>query len=147
MDHRTETDPLSDAPLLRSIPKVAPFAAPEGFFEQFPHQVQAAIAKKKAASWWSTLLPTTPAFRVAWGSAAVLVAALAWFNRPSATEAAPESSLASFDNEWMLADHELLAELAAESNQAPGVQHDLSAEELADYLMASDAMDYITELQ
>lgn len=147
MKHRTETDPMSEAPLLRSIPKVDPFAVPEGFFEQFPHQVQAIVAKKKAASWWTKLLPTTPAFRVAWASAAVLVAALAWFNRPSATETAPESSLASLDNEWVLADHDLLAELAAESYQAPGVQHDLTADELADYLMASNAIDYITELQ
>ncbi|HRD52973.1 MAG TPA: hypothetical protein PKY96_10045, partial [Flavobacteriales bacterium] len=82
--------------MLRSIPTVDPFAAPDGFFEQFPHQVQAAIAKRKAASWWSDLLPSTPAFRVAWGSAALLVAALAWFNRPSAPETAPESSLARF---------------------------------------------------
>ncbi|MFZ1692091.1 MAG: hypothetical protein WAT74_02745 [Flavobacteriales bacterium] len=147
MDHRTETDPLSEAPLLRSIPKVDPFVVPEGFFEQFPHQVQAAIAKKKAASWWSRLLPSTPAFRVAWASAAVLVAALAWFNRPSAPETAPESPLASSDDEWVLVDNDLLAELAAESNRPPGVQHDLTADELADYLMASNAMDYITELQ
>lgn len=147
MDHRTETDPLSEAPLLRSIPKVDPFVVPEGFFEQFPHQVQAAIAKKKAASWWSKLLPTTPAFRVAWASAAVLIAALAWFNRPSAIGSTAELPMASSDYEWDLTDHDLLAELAAESNQSPGVQHDLTADELADYLMASNAMDYITELQ
>jgi len=147
MDHRTETDPLSEAPLLRSIPKVDPFVVPEGFFEQFPHQVQAAVAKKQAASWWSKLLPTTPAFRVAWASAAVLVAALAWFNRPSANGTTAELPMAGSDYEWDLTDHDLLAELAAESNQAPGIQHDLTADELADYLMASNAMDYITELQ
>jgi len=45
------------APKLHGLPKTDPFTVPDGFFERFPHQVQAAIAEGartpvRAWTWW-----------------------------------------------------------------------------------------------
>ena len=44
-----------DAPFLAGLPKADPFVVPDGFFDRFPHQVQAAITARPAAiawPWW-----------------------------------------------------------------------------------------------
>ena len=46
MNSANEHDELKDAPMLRSIPKVDPFVVPDGFFDRFPHQVQARVAQR-----------------------------------------------------------------------------------------------------
>lgn len=50
MDPRNEHDELKDAPTLRALPKVDPFVVPEGFFERFPHQVQAKTGARRTSS-------------------------------------------------------------------------------------------------
>jgi len=45
------------APRLHGLPKADPFTVPDGFFERFPHQVQAAIAEGRSTNapawtWW-----------------------------------------------------------------------------------------------
>jgi len=149
MKHTPEIDPLSEAPLLRSIPKVDPFVVPEGFFDRFPHQVQRTIVEQNAEAWWKRLLPTSLIPRAAWALGATLVAAVVWFTPPHAQEQAVDQDLArvEWDPESALDDRYLLAELSIDAAHAPGVQHDLSADELAAYLYAQDALDYLTELQ
>jgi hypothetical protein len=148
MRPNAESDPLSEAPLLRSIPKVDPFAAPESFFERFPHQVQQAIAEREAAPWWRVGLSVPRLPRLAWGLSAALVAVAAWFAWPAPQHDAPQASMAQVEpDEQLFRDPNFIAELSADGGSAPGVQHDLSADELAAYLLAHDATDYLTELQ
>jgi hypothetical protein len=40
-----------NAPTLFSLPKVDPFVLPDGFFERFPHEVQARIVESKKVPW------------------------------------------------------------------------------------------------
>ncbi|MBK8497963.1 MAG: hypothetical protein IPL52_03890 [Flavobacteriales bacterium] len=49
MEARDTHDELKDAPFLRSLPKVDPFVAPDGFFDRFPSTVQARIAMRPSA--------------------------------------------------------------------------------------------------
>jgi hypothetical protein len=66
MDHLTDTEALKrDAPFLAGLPKADPFAVPDGFFERFPHQMQAAITTPRhspgfAWSWWKRLAIALP---------------------------------------------------------------------------------------
>ncbi len=147
MEHRHDTDPLSEAPLLRAIPKEDPFTAPEGFFDRFPMQVQSAIAQRKAAPWWSRWMSEAPARRIGWSMAAAALVAVVWFVRPAAADTAMTTGVALTDADWVLADRELLAELASEGEPIPGIQHDLTADELAAYLQAHDATEFLVELQ
>lgn len=145
MERPHDTDPLAEAPLLRSIPKDSPFAVPDGFFDHFPHQVQNAIAQRGSAPWWRQWLPGRTPVRVAWATAVIAVVALVWLNRPSADDASAEDLWAHAD--WTLADTDLLAELALSEAHVPGIQHDLTADELAAYLQAHDATEFLVELQ
>jgi hypothetical protein len=45
-DHNEENEVRKDAPMLFGIPKQDPFAVEEGFFERFPHQVQALASQR-----------------------------------------------------------------------------------------------------
>lgn len=72
-------DDLKDAPFLRSIPKQDPFVVPEGFFERFPHIVQAKIVHEQRnvlRGFWSSF--AVPA--ISFGAAAVLL--LVWWMAP-----------------------------------------------------------------
>ncbi len=66
MDHLTDNEELKrDAPFLAGLPKADPFAVPDGFFERFPHQVQAAISAQRPApawawTWWKRLAIALP---------------------------------------------------------------------------------------
>lgn len=65
-------EPLDDknelkrmAPTLHGLPKADPFAVPDGFFERFPHAVQAAItagqpAPRIAWPWWKRMAIALP---------------------------------------------------------------------------------------
>lgn len=148
MKPSAESDPLSEAPLLQSIPKTDPLAAPEGFFERFPHQVQQAISERQAAPWWRVGLSAPRLPRLAWGLGAVLVAVAAWFAWPVPQHHLQQAPMAQDEpDELLFRDPYFVAELSADAGFAPGVQHDLSADELAAYLLAHDATDYLTELQ
>jgi len=64
MDTSNEHEDLRKlAPTLASVPKGDPFVTPEAFFDQFPHQVQAAIVAQRRpvrAAWyrrWALALP------------------------------------------------------------------------------------------
>lgn len=46
MEPSRNTDDLKDAPQLRGISKSDPFVVPDGFFDQFPHVVQARVVEE-----------------------------------------------------------------------------------------------------
>lgn len=72
MEPHNEPDELKDAPLLRSIPRTDPFVVPEGFFERFPHQVQARIAAQRRSGLHEWIADRRLVLRFA-GAAAVLI--------------------------------------------------------------------------
>lgn len=49
-------DPIREAPNLSAIPKMDPFVVPEGFFEHFPHRVQARIVQRCGNERWRPIL-------------------------------------------------------------------------------------------
>lgn len=151
MTKHPEYDPLGDAPLLRAIPKVDPFAVPEGFFDRFPAQVQAALARPQQTTAWMRLLAQRWA-RPVFGTVAglVLLSSLLLLNRttPTTMADASESTATWYLDDDLRNDSELLAELQSGSG-SPSVQHDLNLDELTAYLIDQNdlPLDLITELQ
>ena len=139
------------APNLARIPKMDPFHMEEGFFERFPHQVQALVAHEKRGAWPSVWV----------GRAAFTLPLIAlliggwWFFRPlpqlpPADQVATTESLSTAEL-YMLEEDGLLADLAPEelpehaaSSEAPA----LEADELAAYyeLTGTDLTDLIENL-
>ena len=75
MDHLTDNEEMKrDAPFLNGLPKADPFVVPDGFFERFPHQVQAAITSQRPAqnyawTWWKRVAIALPITLVTcWGA-------------------------------------------------------------------------------
>jgi hypothetical protein len=66
MDHLNDNEELErDAPFLAGLPKAEPFVVPDGFFERFPHQVQAAVTAHRpgpsmAWRWWKRMAIALP---------------------------------------------------------------------------------------
>ncbi|HQV52358.1 MAG: hypothetical protein IPI00_03445 [Flavobacteriales bacterium] len=130
---------FNDAPLLRSIPKQNPFVVPNGFFEQFPHQVQSHIVAAKAqgsAPAWSRLL-SKPALI---GSISMILMALLswWIWKP--TDQAPEIAQQKIAQEAEilvvedLDDQDLSALFANSDNTMADVDLSMDDEVLIDYL-------------
>ena len=147
IDH---TDELKDAPLLRSIPKHDPFIVPDGFFDHFPHAVQAMIVEQQrtiAKPWWSRLaIPT-----ISFGLIALLV--LVWWmiptNQPELNTSVPEldeqTEFAVLDE----TDSDLLYALFDTSTTPMGnVDLQLETEELIAYLDNENLpLDFLIEQQ
>ncbi|MBK9175912.1 MAG: hypothetical protein IPM46_06145 [Flavobacteriales bacterium] len=151
MTKHAEYDPLDEAPILRAIPKEAPFVVPVGFFDRFPTQVQAAVARPQQTTVWMRLLAhrwSRPAFGAVVGLA--LVGGVLLLNRtaPTPMADASESTATWYLDDDLRNDSELLAELQS-TNGSPGVQHDLDLDELTAYLVDHNdlPLDLITELQ
>ncbi len=94
-----DTDDLGNAPLLKSIPKLDPFVVPDGFFDRFPHQVQARIAhtdQRTSSSLWLRL-SRAPALIGSLGT--LLLVGLVWWawptEGPDPVAIIPETSLES----------------------------------------------------
>ncbi len=147
-----DTDPLSEAPLLRNIPKADPFVVPDGFFERFPMQVQAAISARPSG--WQAVLQRIRLVPLAWRVSAVAIGiALAVFVVKIAltgeTRPAPEFASNELSTDDLLAlglrDDDLLAalpDLESEANWAGS----LSEDELRAYLEQDEyALDLIIE--
>ena len=88
-------EPLNDheelernAPILFGIPKTDPFAVPDGFFERFPHEVQARIVAqnntRSSWQWWKRMAVALPVV--------VLLAGAIWWSQQTAPV---ENSLAT----------------------------------------------------
>ena len=144
-----------DAPFLASLPKVDPFVVPDGFFDRFPHQVQAAITAQQttpaaAWPWWKRVSIALPII--------ALVSLGTWMlSRPYAQvelSAATVTPLSDVELDAM-DDQELLAAFDEEEEQdiAPDdlgeVVIDLNDDELLAYLENEDTdiNDLITYLE
>ena len=141
MEPRNAHDELKDAPTLRAMPKVDPFVVPEGFFERFPQQVQARIAKPQGsfARLWRVFTEAPPALRLAGITAVVaLVAGVVYFNLTNAPEQAPTIAQINVEpNEIDLDaidDADLFAMIDEEPEPMTQVGADLSTEEMEAYL-------------
>lgn len=156
MDHITDNEELkSDAPVLAGLPKADPFVVPEGFFDRFPHQVQASITAQQPAPdlawpWWKRWVAALPV---------VLLAAVGiWMatrsNGPVETPAVAitpltDGELDAIDDTEILAafDDSDAGEIPAEGLGEVALQ--LEEDELLAYLEHEDAdmTDLITDIE
>lgn len=148
MEHSTEHDPLSEAPLLRSIPKADPFVVPDGFFDHFPHQVQAAVAKSNTGyrSWFPWRSPASWPARLVGvlGSAALaLTIAGLWYfsSSPPSPEAVATYDLQLEQNgldeiDWD--DESILALIESEPSALPAAGHGFTDDELEAFLLNTE---------
>lgn len=140
MEPLHDNDELKDAPFLRSLPKADPFEVPDGFFDRFPHQVQATVTAQRAAASRGWSFGTSIALRIAGVTAIVALIATAsfFFMRAEAGTdeiAATEITIAPNEIDLdMMDDQDLFAmiddspELISEAGE--GLNHD----EMAAYL-------------
>ncbi len=137
----TDKSELHEAPDLGGIPKVDPFVTPIGFFETFPHRVQAEVVARTR----SRSLPKLVRRVMAVGFLAlILVAAFLW-QRNERNAPAPilagshiqEDDLLGEDLLW-LDEEELYRELASSQEIAIQPGNGFTQEELGAYLEYSD---------
>lgn len=145
MTERHDTDPLSEAPLLRSIPRTDPFVVPDGFFDRFPMQVQAAINSRHSG--WKAILNhfrgAHPAWRITAAVCGLALAVLVVRTALVGGHAAGEHEAASVE---LTADDLLALEVNEEDLLAASALEDwetdwsgtLTAEELNLYLEHED---------
>ncbi len=143
------------APFLAGLPKADPFVMPDGFFERFPHAVQAAITDERPAAvvlwpWWKRMAVALPII----AAVGLGIWILTLQNGPAAIEAVAVTPLTDVELD-ALDDGELLAafddaeeeNLTAEDLGAVALQ--LNADELLAYLEQenADIDDLITDIQ
>ena len=141
MEPRNAHDELRDAPTLRAMPKVDPFVVPEGFFDRFPHQVQARIATPEGsfARLWRTLTEASMALQLAGITAVVaIVAGVVLINLPNTPDPITDMTQLTVDPTEISVDDLDDADVYAMLDDAPDlmadVGPDLTTEEMAAYL-------------
>lgn len=156
MDHLTDNEELKrDAPFLAGLPKEDPFVVPDGFFERFPHQVQAAITSRHTAptyawSWWKRLAIALPIL--------VVVCLGAWMftsgngpDGPTAVAITPltDNELDAIDDNEIFAAFDEADASDITSEDLGDVALRLNDEELLAYLENEDAdiTELITEIE
>jgi hypothetical protein len=156
MDPLTDNDDWKrDAPHLAGLPKADPFSVPDGFFDRFPHQVQAAIVAQEqtttsAQPWWKRLSIALPIV-------ALMGLAVWMLMRDTPVAEVPAVAVTPLTDGELDAmdDHELLAafdETDAEEitpEDLGGVVIDLNDDELLAYLEHEDTdlADLITDIE
>lgn len=155
MEPLNEQDELKRiAPTLHALPKAEPFVVPEGFFDRFPHQVQAAIVARDpelspAWSWWKRMALALPILAllglgVWWLGTPASISTPVAFNSdnlpddPDVMEGIDESELLAFIDEA----HDIPADLGS-------VELRLDEQELLTYLESEnlDLADLITDIE
>jgi hypothetical protein len=72
MDPLNEDNELKrQAPTLFGLPKADPFVVPSGFFEQFPHEVQARVTERSRTrdwGWWRRMAIALPMLALGLGA-------------------------------------------------------------------------------
>jgi hypothetical protein len=116
------------APTLHSLPKADPFVVPDGFFERFPHQVQAAIverAQEQRPAWnrWKRMAIALPII-------ALLGLGGWWLQRPSSVEPPVAFSRDDLPGDPAVMDDVDEAELLAFIEESHNASADLGAVEL-----------------
>ena len=146
-DHHEQEELERLAPTLMGLPKRDPFAVPDGFFDRFPHAVQAHVTSRPApvVRWLRRAAIALPVL-------ALLTLGAWWLTRPepgTADLAVEVPAPASEEDLYLLAGDDLYAELALSDDlEAPAPDLELSAEELALYyeLNGTDVGALIDEL-
>lgn len=113
------------APRLHGLPKADPFRVPDGFFERFPHEVQAAVVQRTrrngpAWNWWTR-------FAVALPIIALLGAAAWWTLRSSEPGQAVAFDPARLTSDPRIMDEWDESELLAFIEESPDATHDLGS--------------------
>ncbi len=156
MERLNENEELKGiAPFLAGLPEADPFVAPDGFFERFPHQVQAAIAAQQPAaapawSWWKRISIALPII--------ALVGLGTWFlvsnNAPVepvevAVTPLSDSELQAMDDTDILAAFDLEDTEEITADDLGGVDIDLNDDELLAYLEIEDTdiSELITDIE
>ena len=144
-----------DAPFLAGLPKVDPFVAPDGFFERFPHQVQAAITAQRPAAepawaWWKRLSVALPIIALCGLAAWMLARGSAQVELPAvAVTPLTDGELDAIDDNEIFAafDEDDANDMTAEDLGEVGLQ--LNDDELLAYLENEDAdiTDLITDIE
>lgn len=156
MDHLTDNEELKrDAPFLAGLPKADPFAVPDGFFERFPHQVQAVITAQRPApgftwSWWKRLAIALPVVALACLGAWMLTDGDGSVDPPSvAVTPLTDGELDAIDDNEIFAafDDSDASDITAENLGEVALQ--LNDDELLAYLENEDAdiTELITEIE
>jgi hypothetical protein len=145
MKDQQEHDELKGiAPLVSGLPKHDPFVVPEGFFDRFPHEVQAAIIARSRKTGWAAL-PIMARRVVVALPALALLAGLWWYLQAPAAIGPVLSTTPSLDEMSWSEEHELLASMEEEELPSLGDPDvELTEAELAAYL-AQEGVD-LTEL-
>lgn len=136
------------APTLAGLPARDPFVVSEGFFDRFPHEVQAVIAAR--ASHGSARYGALWLRRAALALPLIAILIMAWWSirtEPGTTELAVISA-PSVEGLSALEERDLLALLSDEDLNAMGtVAIDLDEDEMAAYVEHEglDLTDYVTE--
>lgn len=150
MEDRHEHEELKRiAPTLFSMEQRDPFVVPDGFFERFPHEVQAAIAAREKGGGWAGLPVLVRRLAIALPVIALLAGAWWHFSRNIHRSAIAElSTTPSLDDLSWLDEQDLLASLDDADLDAFGsADLELSEAELAAYLLHEnvDITELITE--
>lgn len=135
------------APTLFAMERRDPFAAPEGFFERFPHDVQAAIVARNTRRGWQVWPLFVRRIAVALPMLALLAGAWWYIARITQPVVADLSTTPSIDELSWSEEHDLLASLEEELEAMPAADLDLSEQELAAYVdnQGIDLTDLLTE--
>lgn len=150
MNDRHENEELERiAPTLSAREPRDPFVVPEGFFDRFPHEVQAAIAARARRRGWAGLPVPVRRLAFALPLIALLVGTWWYFNTEGDSTPIAELSTTPSLEELSWSDQEyLLASLEEEGfATAAFTDVELTEAELAAYLMHEnvDITELITE--
>lgn len=151
MTNERSPNEFDDAPLLGSIPKLDPFVVPDGFFDQFPHQVQSNILlaqeRNTRMAWMQFLFK--PALI---GSFSVVVLALLgwWAWQPAEQQPTAAQHEIAREAEFLMVEDieepELYALFASSDNTMADVDLSLDDDVLIDYLENEDlSLYFLTE--
>lgn len=136
-------DPHDDlkriAPTLHGLDRRDPFVVPEGFFDRFPHDVQAAIAAGRQRKGWSARPLFVRRIAVALPVAALLAGTWWGFQRNDGPVGPELASTPSLDELTWSEEHDLLASIAEEDLPTLGTTTlELTDDELAAYIEHQD---------
>lgn len=135
------------APTLHRLQGRDPFMVPDGFFDRFPHEVQAAIVAREQLRGWAALPLLARRLAIALAVAAVLAGGWWIRNNKPGTAIAQLSTTPCLDDLNWSEEHELLASLEEDLPTMEAADIRLTDDEIAAYITHEniDLTDLLTE--